>query len=140
MAQLCQHKEEFDTLGTRIAIITFGSELGARTWQKETGASIKILLDPKRLAYDAYGLNHSLLRSWGPKTILTYIRLILNGRKWRGIQGDSGQLGGDILIDKNGIVQLAYHSHNTTDRPPVDLLLSVLNGSATDSEILTSSA
>lgn len=132
---MCQRKEDFDTLGTRIAIITFGSELGARTWQNETGAPFKILLDPERLAYDAYGLEHSLLRSWSPKTILTYMRLILNGRKWRGIQGDSGQLGGDILIDKNGIVQLAYRSHDTADRPPVDLLLSILNRSAADSGI-----
>lgn len=135
MAQLCQRKEEFDTLGTQIAIITFGSELGARIWQKETGAPFKILLDPESLAYDAYGLEHSMLRSWDPITILTYIRLILKGRNWRGIQGDSGQLGGNILIDIDGIVQLAYRSHGTTDRPPVDLLLSILNGSATDSEI-----
>ncbi|MBI3763265.1 MAG: hypothetical protein HY260_15575, partial [Chloroflexi bacterium] len=55
-----------------------------------------------------------------------YARLLLAGRRWRGIQGDSGQLGGDVIVDGNGIVRLAHRSHDPTDRPPVKLLLDVI--------------
>jgi peroxiredoxin len=35
-------------------------------------------------------------------------------------------MGGDFVIDKRGIIQLAYHSRDATDRPSVEQLLSVL--------------
>ena len=114
-------------------MVSFGSVLGAQTWLKETCTPFELLLDPDRTAYGAYGLEHSLLRSWGTKTMLTYARLLWQGRKWRGIQGDSGQLGGDFIVDKNGIIRLAYRSHDPTDRPQVDLLLSVLKGVSANS-------
>lgn len=129
MAQLCQHSNEFEALNTKVLVITFGSVLGAQTWLKETCTTFELLLDRDLTAYDAYGLEHSLLRSWGIKTMLTYARLLLQGRKWRGIQGDSSQLGGDFIVDKSGIIQLAYRSHDPTDRPQIDQLLNVLNGS-----------
>ncbi len=55
-----------------------------------------------------------------------YVRLLAAGRKWRGIQGDSAQLGGDFIVDTNGVVQLAYPSHDPTDRPSVGHLLNLL--------------
>jgi peroxiredoxin len=55
-----------------------------------------------------------------------YVRLLTAGRKYRGIQGDSAQLGGDFIVDTNGIVRLAYRSHDPTDRPSVDDLLNLL--------------
>ncbi len=84
------------------------------------------LLDPERETYQTYGLGRSLLRSWGPKTIWRYIQLLLAGRKWKGIQGDSTQLGGDFLIDKNGNIQLAYRSNDPTDRPTTENILNII--------------
>jgi hypothetical protein len=85
-----------------------------------------LLLDPARVAYDAYELEWSLLRSWNLNTFWQYIRLLLSGRRWRGIQGDSGQLGGDFIVDAQGVVRLAYRSQDPTDRPPVVTLLTML--------------
>ena len=55
-----------------------------------------------------------------------YARLLAAGRKWRGIQGDSTQLGGDFIVDASGIVRLAYRSHDPTDRPSAEQLLAIL--------------
>ncbi len=55
-----------------------------------------------------------------------YVQLLASGRKWRGIQGDSAQLGGDFIVDANGVVRLAYRSHDPTDRPSVDTLINQL--------------
>lgn len=62
-----------------------------------------------------------------------YAQLMLRGYKWRGIQGDSGQLGGDFIVDTRGVILLAYRSHDPAERPPVSQLLAVLaNCSATN--------
>jgi len=84
------------------------------------------LLDPHRKIYQAYGLERSILRSWNLRTIWTYVKLLSRGRKWRDIQGDSTQLGGDFLIDRDGIIRLAFCSHDPTDRPYADDLLALI--------------
>lgn len=93
MAQLCLQHSEFLALNTEIYVISFGIKQWARVWQEETGVPFTLLLDPERAAYRAYRLERSMFRSWGPKTFLRYARLMLAGRRWRGIKGDSGQLG-----------------------------------------------
>jgi hypothetical protein len=123
VAQLCRHKNELEQLNVKVLIITFGSLTGAQNWLKETCSSFLLLLDPERKVYETYGLERSLLRSWNLKTIYAYVKLMVSGRKWRGIQGDSAQLGGDFIIDSMGIIKLAYRSHDPTDRPDFLTLL-----------------
>ena len=134
MAQLCQHLPEFEVLNTRIVLISFGRPDQARVWLEETcwlapveiNAPFTLLLDPERRAYRAYELEYSLLRSWGLKVWRRYAQLLFKGRMWRGIQGDSGQLGGDIIVDSTGRIRLAFRSHDPTDRPDVQSLLAAL--------------
>jgi len=126
VAQLCQHQEQFKHLNVAVLLISFGSPEVAKVWLEDTCPSFRLLLDPARTVYRAYGLERSWLRSWNLKTLWRYIQLLSAGRKWRGIKGDSAQLGGDFIIDTEGIVRLAYHSHDPTDRPPVADLLSLL--------------
>jgi len=126
VAQLCQHLSEFELLNTRIVLISFGRPDQARIWLDETNIPFTLLLDPERKAYRAYGLEYSLLRSWGLNVWRKYAQLLFKGRKWRGIQGDSGQLGGDVLVDSNGRIRFAYRSHDPTDRPDIHMLLAAL--------------
>lgn len=126
MAQLCQHQEEFERLNTKVLIVSFGTLPAAQAWLEETCSLFSLLLDKERTVYEAYGLERSLLRSWNLKTIQRYMELMREGRQWRGIQGDSTQLGGDFVIDAEGVVRLAYYSQDPTDRPPADDLLALL--------------
>jgi len=127
VAQLCQHLPEFEALSTQIVVISFSRPDQARLWIDETNAPFTLLLDPEREAYRAYGLEYALLRSWEPNVWLRYAQLILKGRKWRGIQDDSGQLGGDVIVDSNGQIRLLYRSHDPTDRPDIRTLLTALH-------------
>ena len=122
----------------QVVVISFGSTFGAQAWLDEIrwiepveiNARFTLLLDPSRAAYAAYGLEYSLARSWSPKVWLEYARLMLSGRKWRGIQGDSGQLGGDFIVDSRGVIRFAYRSLDPTDRPSISQLLATLEGVA----------
>jgi hypothetical protein len=80
-------------------------------------------LDTEREAYKGFGMKHSLRRSWGIMTFLYYLKAMLQGEKWRGIRGDSAQLGGDVVVDADGIIKLIHRSDFPIDRPSVDNLL-----------------
>ena len=45
------------------------------------------------------------------------------GRLFRGIQADPYQLGGDFVVDGQGILRFAYRSEDPADRPSADRLL-----------------
>lgn len=126
MAQLRQQEDELNKLNVSVLVVTFGSSPLARAWLEETRVSFPVLLDEERQVYRAYGLERSWLRSWNLRTTWRYVQLIRAGRRWRGVQGDSTQLGGDFIVDSAGIVRLAYRSHDPTDRPPVSALLAHL--------------
>lgn len=126
MAQLCEHEAELKRLNVQVLLISFANPVPARAWLRETCAPFRLLLDPQRAVYRAYGLERSWLRSWNLKTLRRYVELMRAGRKWRGIQGDSAQLGGDFIVDVHGTVRLAYRSRDPTDRPSVHSLLRVL--------------
>jgi hypothetical protein len=127
VGQLLSFKSEIEARNTSVTIISFGTPSLAQQWIEETRSSFQFLIDPKKKAYQAFGLESSLFRSWSPKIWVAYARLLTQGRKWRGIQGDSGQLGGDFIVDQNGIIRMAYRSRDPADRPGVDEILNILD-------------
>ena len=118
--------DAIEALRARVVIITFGTEYWIKVWLQETGAPFTTLVDQERAAYRAFGLERSIIRSWGIKTIWRYGRLLRSGRRWRGIRGDSGQLGGDFIVDRTGVLQYTHPSRDPTDRPSAAQLLDVL--------------
>lgn len=126
MTQLCQQQDELEQLGVEVVLVTFSSAGYGRVWLKEVCSAFLLLIDRERAVYDRYGLKRSLLRSWNLQTVRKYVQLMRAGRRWRGIQGNSAQLGGDFVIDAQGVIRLAYPSRDPTDRPAVTDLLAVL--------------
>ena len=124
--QLHRQRARLEALNAAVLLLTFATEMQAAQWRDDAHVSFPILRDSDRHVYRAYGLESSFLRSWQPKVWLQYARLMLAGRAWRGIQGDSRQLGGDFIVDRQGIVQLAHRSQDPTDRPAVPELLACL--------------
>lgn len=93
---------------------------------KETCSAFDVLLDRDRAVYHAYEMEKSRWRSWSPKTLFSYAKLLLSGRKWLPKEGDTAQMGGDFIVDSNGIIRLAYRSKEPADRPSVSKLLEIL--------------
>ena len=126
MTQLCQYQEELKELGVEVILISFGPTGVAKDWLEEICPSFQLLLDPERSVYRKYELKRSWIGSWNPRTLVYYVRALLGGRKWRGIIGDSAQLGGDFVINEDGTLLLEYRSRETTDRPEVSQVMSLL--------------
>ncbi|GAB4495920.1 MAG: hypothetical protein OHK0010_33370 [Anaerolineales bacterium] len=124
---MCARQQEFADLNTRVFIISFGTFPGIQQWMQEVCSSFTVLLDRERNVYNAYGLERSRLRSWHPRVVWIYIkRWFARGEFYDSHGDDTSQLGGDFIVDRNGILRLVYPSHDPVDRPPVDELLKVL--------------
>ena len=123
---MCQNKAQFKELNTTILVISFDDSFFAQQWLTQTDECFQLLVDPEREVYQAHGLQKSLRRSWNVKTVVRYVQLMRDGQPWRGIQGDSTQLGGDFLVDAQGVLSLAYRSQDPTDRPSIPTLLATL--------------
>jgi alkyl hydroperoxide reductase subunit AhpC len=126
VVQVAAHNEAFQSLNTDIVTISFGIDYWARMWLQETQSPYPFLVDPERNAYHAYGLQSSVIRSWMPQNLWFYAKATLQGREKFGKRGDPHQLGGDFIVDNQGIVRLAHPSKEPTDRPSVNQLLAVL--------------
>ncbi|MEE8419819.1 MAG: peroxiredoxin-like family protein [Dehalococcoidales bacterium] len=126
VAQLCQRREELDRLNVTVLLISFGPREKAGEWLEEMCPSFQLLIDTDYNVYGAYNLKHSRSGSWNLKTLFYYIRILAGGTKWRGIIGDSTQLGGDFIINRDGSFQLEYPSKMATDRPSVPELMDLL--------------
>ncbi len=126
MAQVVSRFDEIEALKANIVAISFGTDYWARAWLEERNAPFPLLLDPERKSYRAYGLERSIRRSWGLNNLRYYLRAVLQGETWPGYRGDTNQLGGDFIVDGQGIVRLAHPSVDPTDRPSLDRLIAVL--------------
>jgi peroxiredoxin len=124
---LCARQEEISKFNTRVFIISFGTLPALQQWMNEVCGTVTVLLDHERTVYKAYGLERSRLRSWHPRVVWLYIkRWFQRGEFFASHGDDTSQLGGDFIVDTNGILRLVYPSHDPTDRPSVDELLKVL--------------
>ena len=86
-----------------------------------------LLLDRDRSLYKAYGMHRGgWTKVLGPAAMLTYFKLILKGRMPRMSHDDVWQLGGDVIIDPEGVVRLHHVSKTPADRPSVESLLEVV--------------
>jgi peroxiredoxin len=126
VAQVAAHTTELAELDTQVITISFESSHWTSVWLEETQSPFPFLLDPEREAYRAYGLQASALRAWSPRTLWYYLKATWQGREWLGKRGDTDQLGGDFIVDRQGIVRLAQPSRDPLDRPSVNQIFKTL--------------
>jgi peroxiredoxin len=124
---LCARHDEFAKLNTRVYIISFGTLPALQQWMNEVCSTFTVLLDRDRTAYKDYHLERSRLRSWHPRVVWIYVkRWLQHGEFYESHGDDTSQLGGDFIVDKNGILRLFHPSRDPSDRSSVDELVKVL--------------
>ena len=122
--QLQQHQSELDRSGVEVCIVTFDSPEIAVAYVEQNQLQWPLLIDADRTLYRSFGMGSAnwwtLLK---PSTIWKYLVLWLTGTKPQKVGGDVHQLGGDVLIDPEGVVRLIHVSQEPHDRPSIDVLL-----------------
>ena len=132
MAQLRQHEKELEQLGVEVKVVTFDADFMAMDYIRNTSLKWPLLLDSDQELYRAYGMERgSWWAIYNPVVIWGYLKLIFHGRLPGKPGRDWQQLGGDVMVDPEGIVRLHHVSVNPHDRPDVKAMLELV---ATDSE------
>ena len=127
MSQLRQQEQELQALGIDVAVVTFQSSPIAENYVRETKLNWPILIDETLQLYSAYGMERGRVWDvWGPATMGVYFKLMFKGRMPRKPAGDVHQLGGDILIDPQGIVRIHHIGTGPADRPTLESLLEIV--------------
>lgn len=130
MSQLRHQERRLSELDVRVGVVAFDNDLMAIAYSQKVNLPWPILLDSEQTLYQAYGMTRgNWWNLYGPVSIWKYLKLIASGH-WPGKPGkDWRQLGGDVLIDPQGIVRLHHISTGPHDRPTVETILSVVESS-----------
>ncbi len=101
-----------------VKVVTFDSAEMARDYRSKFDLKWPLLLDPNFDLYRNYTMDKGSWWALGsPRQIASYLVDIFSGTL-PGKQGkDIRQLGGDIVIDPQGIIRLFHPSQNPHDRP-----------------------
>jgi len=109
---------------TSFVLVTFTSPENLASYQAPSGFTV--LLDEHLSAYSAFGLGRgSVPRIYGLNTMRGYVKLFRrNG--FSDVQrptDDTFQLGGDFVIDPEGILRYSHWASGPNDRPSIDALI-----------------
>ncbi len=111
-------------LDIQVVVVTFQSGPIVEAYARETPLAWPILIDISLEMYQAYGMKRG--HWWGifgPPAWWAYVKLLLRGRRLRMPSGDVSQLGGDVIIDPDGIIRLHHVAAGPGDRPAIHALL-----------------
>ena len=104
--------------------MTFDAGPLATAYVRETDLEWSLLIDEERTLYRSYGMDRGEFRNiYGPASVWSYAKLLSRGRRLSLPVSDVRQLGGDVLIDPDGIVQIHHVGSGPADRPEISALL-----------------
>jgi len=91
---------------------------------RELKLPFPVLSDVTAEVYRAFGLGKGMvIRS---RTLLVAARLVWRAKRLYRPVGDIMQVGGDFIVDGNGIIRYAHSSEDPTDRPDVIELMRLI--------------
>ncbi|MFK7819247.1 MAG: AhpC/TSA family protein [Planctomycetaceae bacterium] len=122
--------EELSQRSVQIRLVTFEEPSRATSYVAKADLPWPLMLDENRSLYRVYGLESATWWSlYSPVSILKYLWLMARGFFPGKPGSDWNQLGGNVLVDPKGIVQLIHASKTPHDRPSVTEILSIVTAS-----------
>ena len=120
-------QRQADLAPAQLVIITFASAAKAARALQPWLPFFEVWVDPQREAYRAWGLGRRWLGLLNLGTMRLYAHAFTHGKGWHPRQWDVGQLGGNAVIDANGLVRLWHAGRTPDDRPPIEALIRAVN-------------
>lgn len=115
---MSRHRDEL--IGS-IACITFAEAPLLAGFRRELQLDIPLFGDPGRASYAAFGFGRgSVRRVWlDPRVWASYAGLLARGQRPGVNRQDKLQLGGDAVLDRDGVLRWIHRSAGPDDRPSV---------------------
>lgn len=126
--KVIKQRQRLEDAGATAVFVTHDNpELLRKSMLAGLSSPFPVLVDADRSSYRAWGLNRaSFARIWlDPKVWQQYARLLRSGERIRTMGTDTRQLGGDFIVDPQGVIAYSRPQHRD-DRPPVGRLLTVI--------------
>lgn len=129
--QLQQHDASLQEKNVAVVAVTFEAPERAAAYRREADLPWPLLVDQERKLYGKYGMTQGTAwQIFGPASWLRYAQLIARGRRVRRPTGDVHQLGGDVLIDPEGVVRLHHVGQGPADRPSIAEVLALISSAS----------
>ena len=124
-------RDRLDELGDAdVALVTFTRQRNLRGYRSRLQLPYAVLTDERRDVYGAFGFGRGpWWRVWGPATLRAYARLWRRGRRPTRPDEDTLQLGGDVVVGRDGRIAYLHRSRGPADRPPIDDLIAAIRTS-----------
>lgn len=124
--QLHRHGEDFEEAGARLAAIGQGTPRHAEHFVEEYGLEgMQVLVDPDRKTYRAAGAKIATVDElWHPRIVARAAKVTASDRLGQGrTQGHAAQLGGVLVVARDGRVVWARMADDASDNPPTEEVL-----------------
>ena len=123
-----QHNAEIQARNAVVVAVSFEPRDRVFQLARQVRITFHLLSDPERDIYRAYGLTRGrLLQLISPGTVLAYVKLLARRRWYHFRRSDLRQMGGDFVIDADGVVRYQHRSAAPHDRPSVQELMDVID-------------
>jgi peroxiredoxin len=121
--------ERFREAGAEIVAVGQGSLERTAAFVADLGLPYRVLGDPARTAYRAYGLTEgSLGQIFSAAAGRGVLRAFRHGARGGRVTGSATQLPGAFVVDRVGIIRYARPGRHAADTPGSDELLAAVAG------------
>ena len=117
---------EFTSRGVQVAAVGMGTPAMATDFKREDEVPFPVLIDHTKETYRLVGLKRATLADAVKPKVLLRGALALIKRGQALPQQDPAQLGGAIVVDRNGNIIFVHRARDAQDNAPVDALLEAL--------------
>lgn len=122
-----QRYEEFRELGAEVVAVSFEPLERLKKQAEDMRLTFPILSDPGLEAYRAYGVRRGSFRDVvNVGAAWQFLKLLFKGRLVVAGHGDIMQLGGDFIINEEGLLKYSHPADRSQDQAAVDVLLEEL--------------
>lgn len=126
--KVIKHQERLAKAGaTAIFVAHDDAEVLSRSMLDGVSCPYPVLVDVDRTSYGQWGLRRATFAGvWlDPSVWSQYWRLLRSGERIRALGKDTRQLGGDFIVDPQGMIAYS-RPQERDDRPPVGQLLAAI--------------
>ncbi len=123
-------REQFETAGAKLVLIGQATPRQAAHFRRRREIELPVLADETRRTYKIAGLKvGSFMDLLGPKVVAKGAMTTARTRMLQGkTVGNAAQLGGGMVIDRDGRVAFTHRAADASDNAPPEELLDAVRG------------